>query len=121
VSAATVAVVSTAAPEPFPPMPHAEWSATKDTLHHFWHTFDIAVTRFSGRVVDHPPHVDPVTREAYSREVISAGFWFGDPRFPEAAGWDVEALSCPGGRDGYACAGLIAHGPPTSTAECSAG
>jgi hypothetical protein len=35
--------------------------------------------------VDQPPTADPVTREAYSREVISFGFWFGDDRFGEPA------------------------------------
>jgi hypothetical protein len=35
--------------------------------------------------VDQPPEIDPVTREAYSREVISFGFWFGDDSFPEPA------------------------------------
>lgn len=67
------------------------FSGKVSPVHHFWHTFDIAVTRFSGRVVDHPPHVDPVTREAYSREVVSAGFWFGDPSFPEAAFYSYTA------------------------------
>jgi hypothetical protein len=54
-------------------------------VHHFWHTLDLAVTRFSDRVVEQPPSADPVTREAYSREVVSSGFWFGDPSFPEPA------------------------------------
>ncbi|NNH72507.1 hypothetical protein HLB23_22050 [Nocardia uniformis] len=49
----------------------------------FWHTFDIAVQRFAPRHIDMPESVDPVTREAYSREVISAGFWFGDDKVPE--------------------------------------
>jgi hypothetical protein len=59
-------------------------------VHFFWGGFDLAVTRFSGRPAPpHPggiPHVaDAVMREAYSHEVSSAGFWSGDPRFPEAA------------------------------------
>ena len=54
-------------------------------VHHFWHTLDIAHTRFSERRIDQPPTADPVTREAYSREVISFGFWFGDDRFGEPA------------------------------------
>lgn len=68
-------------------------------VHHFWHTFDIAVTRFSDRPVDQPREADPVTREAYSREVISAGFWFGDPAFPEPAFYSYTAPE-PGGLDG---------------------
>ena len=51
-------------------------------VHFFWGSFDLAVTRFSGRTA--PPHPggvpglpDRVTREAYSHEVSSAGFWPG--------------------------------------------
>lgn len=61
------------------------FSGKTSPVHHFWHTFDIAVTRFSDVVVDHTPAVDGVTREAYSREVISFGFWFGDDSVPEPA------------------------------------
>jgi hypothetical protein len=53
-------------------------------VHFFWGSFDLAVTRFSGRVA--PPHPggvpnlpDRVTRDAYSHEVSSAGFWPGGP------------------------------------------
>ena len=58
--------------------------------HLFWGSFDLAVTRFSGREApSHPggvPHLpDAVTREAYSHEVISAGFWPGNGGFGEAA------------------------------------
>ncbi len=58
--------------------------------HLFWGSFDLAVTRFSGRrAPPHPggiPHLpDAVTREAYSHEVISAGFWAGGNGFDEAA------------------------------------
>lgn len=60
-------------------------------VHHFWHTFDIAVTRFSDRVVEQPPTVDPVTREAYSREVISSGFWFGDDAVPRPTFYSYAA------------------------------
>jgi hypothetical protein len=59
-------------------------------VHFFWGSFDLAVTRFSGRTA--PPHPggvpglpDDVTREAYSHEVSSAGFWPGNDAFPEAA------------------------------------
>jgi hypothetical protein len=52
-------------------------------VHFFWGSFDLAVTRFSGRrAPDHPgvPILpDYVTREAYSHEVSSAGFWPGGP------------------------------------------
>ncbi|BDG05634.1 DUF5996 family protein [Anaeromyxobacter oryzae] len=43
----------------------------------FWGSFDLAYTRFSGRRAPERPGQDPVTREAYSHEVISFGFWPG--------------------------------------------
>jgi len=59
-------------------------------VHFFWGGFDMAVTRFSGRLA--PPHPggipnvgDWVMREAYSHEVSSAGFWPGDARLREPA------------------------------------
>jgi hypothetical protein len=59
-------------------------------VHFFWGSFDLAVTRFSGRRAPlHPGGVpglpDAVTREAYSHEVSSAGFWPGNEAFPQAA------------------------------------
>ncbi|MEV4615907.1 DUF5996 family protein [Kitasatospora sp. NPDC049258] len=86
----------------------ARFSGKSSPVHHFWHTFDIAHTRFSDRVAELPPQADPVTREAYSREVISFGFWFGDDEFPapafysytapEPAGLDGEPLDPPAAR-----------------------
>jgi hypothetical protein len=59
-------------------------------VHFFWGSFDLAVTRFSGRQA--PPHPggvpglpDSVAREAYSHEVSSAGFWPGNKSFTQAA------------------------------------
>lgn len=46
-------------------------------VHFFWGSFDLAVTRFSGRLAPERPGADPITREAYSHEVISHGFWPG--------------------------------------------
>jgi hypothetical protein len=46
-------------------------------VHFFWGSFDLAVTRFSGRRAPERPGADLITREAYSHEVISAGFWPG--------------------------------------------
>lgn len=63
----------------------ARYSGKTSPVHHFWHTFDIAMTRFSDKVIQQPVTTDSVTREAYSREVISFGFWFGDQAFPEPA------------------------------------
>lgn len=54
-------------------------------VHFFWGSFDLAVTRFSGRRAPERPSADPITRKAYSHEVISGGFWPGDGRFPDAA------------------------------------
>ncbi len=59
-------------------------------VHFFWGGFDLAVTRFSGRPApQHPGGVpglpDAITREAYSHEVSSAGFWPGNESFPLAA------------------------------------
>ena len=59
-------------------------------VHFFWGSFDLAVTRFSGRPAPpHPggvPHLpDWVAREAYSHEVSSCGFWPGNEMLPYAA------------------------------------
>jgi hypothetical protein len=59
-------------------------------VHLFWGGFDLAVTRFSGRRAPlHPGGIpglsDRVTREAYSHEVSSAGFWPGNDAYPHAA------------------------------------
>lgn len=51
----------------------------------FWGSFDLAVTRFSGRRAPARPGADRITREAYSHEVISAGFWPGSGSVQEAA------------------------------------
>lgn len=61
------------------------WYCGKSSpVHLFWHSFDLAVSRFSGKRAERRPGVDPVTAEAYSHEVISFGFWAGDRtnRFP---------------------------------------
>src|SRR5665213_496821 len=46
-------------------------------VHFYWGSFDLAVSRFSGRRAPERPGADSITREAYSHEVISAGFWPG--------------------------------------------
>jgi hypothetical protein len=50
-------------------------------VHFFWGSFDLAVTRFSGRLAPEQPNADHMTREGYSHEVSSCGFWPGDRRF----------------------------------------
>jgi hypothetical protein len=58
-------------------------------VHFFWGSFDLAVTRFSGRRAPERNDPDPVLRkimqEAYSHEVISAGWWPGGGEIQEAA------------------------------------
>lgn len=54
-------------------------------IHIFWHSFDLAYTRFSGRKGPSTEGMDPVSAEAYSDEVISFGFWAGDDNLPEPA------------------------------------
>jgi hypothetical protein len=54
-------------------------------VHFFWGSFDLAVTRFSGRRAPERPGADRIMREAYSHEVISAGFWPGNGGYGEAA------------------------------------
>lgn len=72
-------------------------------VHFFWGSFDLAVTRFSGRRAPlHPGGVpglpDRVTREAYSHEVSSAGFWPGSDMFPHAAFYSYAYPEPPGFR-----------------------
>jgi hypothetical protein len=66
----------------------SEFCGKCSPVHFFWGSFDLAVTRFSGRrAPPHPggvPHLpDAVTREAYSHEVSSLGFWPGNEMMPD--------------------------------------
>jgi len=66
----------------------SEFCGKCSPVHFFWGSFDLAVTRFSGRPApQHPggvPHLpDAVTREAYSHEVSSLGFWPGNEMMPD--------------------------------------
>lgn len=54
-------------------------------VHFFWGSFDLACTRFSGRRAPERPGADEITREAYSHEVISAGWWPGGGPVADAA------------------------------------
>jgi len=70
-------------------------------VHFFWGSFDLAVTRFSGRRAPlHPGGVpglpDAVVREAYSHEVSSAGFWPGNDAYPQAAFYSYAYPEPPG-------------------------
>jgi len=74
-------------------------------VHLFWGSFDLAVTRFSGRRAPPRPEADSITRESYSHEVISHGFWPGsgavqEPAFyayasPEPDGFKTSAVRPP--------------------------
>jgi hypothetical protein len=73
-------------------------------VHFFWGSFDLAVTRFSGRrAPPHPggiPHLpNSVAREAYSHEVSSAGFWPGSPGPIDYAAFYSYAYPAPAGFD----------------------
>ena len=102
-------------------------------VHFFWGSFDLAVTRFSGRRAPDMPNADKITREGYSHEVSSVGWWPGDasvkhPAFyayaapePEgvqqgnrAPGGGVlrhQALAVPAGVRRHATGGFAAPGP----------
>lgn len=66
----------------------ARFTGKCSPVHFFWGSFDLAVTRFSGRAApEHPGGIpflpDEITREAYSHEVSSCGFWPGNREAPE--------------------------------------
>lgn len=66
-------------------------------VHFFWGSFDLAVTRFSGRRAPPRPGADSVTNEAYSHEVISVGFWPGDGEVIKDAAFYAYAAPEPPG------------------------
>src|SRR5207244_7575040 len=76
----------------------ASFVGKSSPVHFFWGSFDLASTRFSGRPAPERPGADAMTKEAYSHEVISHGFWPGggaiqEPVFyayaaPEPAGFE---------------------------------
>jgi hypothetical protein len=89
----------------------AGFTGKSSPVHFWWGSFDLAVTRFSGRTApQHPGGVpglpDRVTREAYSQEVSSAGFWAGgitdadaffySYAYPEPAGFREHPVSAGG-------------------------
>ncbi len=68
-------------------------------VHFFWGSFDLAATRFSGRRAPERKQADPVTREAYSHEVISSGFWPGGDQIKDAAFYTYASPEPAGFRD----------------------
>jgi Family of unknown function (DUF5996) len=66
-------------------------------VHFFWGAFDLAVTRFSGRRAPERPGADRITRESYSHEVTSVGFWPGGLGGVEDAAFYAYAAPEPDG------------------------
>jgi hypothetical protein len=78
----------------------AGWFCGKQSpVHLFWHSFDLALTRFSGRRAPAQPGADPVSREAYTHEVVSFGFWAGDQNIREPSYYSYTAPEPDGLRD----------------------
>ena len=69
----------------------ARFIGKSSPVHFFWGSFDLAVTRFSGRRAPERPGVDAMTREAYSHEVSSVGFWPGSGNVQGAAFYSYAA------------------------------
>jgi hypothetical protein len=60
----------------------SEFAGKQSPVQLFWHSFDLALGRYSGRRAGGPPKAGMVDREAYSHEVIAFGFWAGDANVP---------------------------------------
>ena len=69
----------------------ARFIGKSSPVHFFWGSFDLAVTRFSGRPAPAKPEADSITREAYSHEVISHGWWPGQGPLGKAAFYSYTA------------------------------
>jgi hypothetical protein len=74
----------------------AEFIGKCSPVHFFWGSFDLAVTRFSGRRAPERPGADSITRESYSHEVISHGWWPGGGPVNEPAFYAYAAPEPPG-------------------------
>jgi len=88
----------------------AGFTGKSSPVHFWWGSFDLAVTRFSGRTApQHPGGVpglpDRVTREAYSQEVSSAGFWAGGATKADAFFYSYAYPEPPGFREHSIAAG----------------
>lgn len=77
----------------------ARFIGKSSPVHFFWGSFDLAVTRFSGRRAPVRPGADSITREAYSHEVSSVGFWPGSGSVQDAAFYSYAAPEPPGFKD----------------------
>jgi hypothetical protein len=76
----------------------ASFLGKSSPIHFFWGSFDLALSFFSGKRAPERKDVDCITREAYSHEVISCGFWPGSEQFPEPAFYSYIAPA-PSGLD----------------------
>jgi hypothetical protein len=77
-----------------------EFLGKSSPVHFFWGSFDLASTRFSGRDAPPRPGADSITKESYSHEVISHGFWPGSGPMQEPAFYAYAAPEPEGFRDG---------------------
>jgi len=77
----------------------ARFIGKSSPVHFFWGSFDLAVTRFSGRRAPERPGADSITREAYSHEVSSVGFWPGSGNISAPAFYSYMAPEPLGYRD----------------------
>ncbi len=69
----------------------SEFIGKVSPVHFFWGSFDLAVSRFSGRRAPERPGADSITREAYSHEVSSVGFWPGSGAIANPAFYSYAA------------------------------
>ncbi len=82
-------------------------------VHFFWGSFDLAVTRFSGRRAPERPGADSITREAYSHEVSSVGFWPGSGAI-DAAFYSYAAPEPPGFKNAHLLPSAARYDPQLS-------
>ena len=73
-----------------------EFLGKSSPVHFFWGSFDLASTRFSGRRAPERPGADAITKESYSHEVISHGFWPGGGAIQEPVFYAYAAPEPPG-------------------------
>jgi hypothetical protein len=92
----------------------ARFIGKSSPVHFFWGSFDLAVTRFSGRRAPERPGADRITREAYSHEVSSVGFWPGGGNVAGPAFYSYAAPEPPGFRDWHAKPGAAHYDPQLS-------
>lgn len=79
----------------------AKFIGKSSPVHFFWGSFDLAVSRFSGRRAPERPGADAMTREAYSHEVSSVGFWPGGGDVLGAAFYSYAAPEPQGFKDAH--------------------